>query len=105
MLIGVLIALLRSILKESISAWIFTSGVNFAMLMLFKNQKLAMTGLRKTGMRRRKCILNGFETLLHIYAGFDILVMINGVLHFTLTAMRNMNFPFTRMASSYVTQT
>lgn len=37
---------------------------------------------------------------LLIYAGFDILAMIDGVLHSILIAMKSMNYPFTLMASS-----
>jgi len=41
------------------------------------------------------------RNILSIYAGFDILVMIDGALHSIHTAMRNMNYPFTLMESSW----
>jgi hypothetical protein len=100
MLRSVLQALLRSTLEGSTHAWIFASKVNFVTLIHIKSQKSAMTGLQRIGMKQRKSILNGSETLLSIYAGFDILAMIDGALHSIHTAMRNMNYPCILMASS-----
>ncbi len=93
-------ALLRIISKESTPVWIFASKVNFVTLTHIKSQRLAITGLQKIGQRHGKSISNGSETLLSIYAGFDILAMIDGVLRSILTVMKNMSYPFILMASS-----
>ncbi len=100
MLRSVLRALLRSTSKVSIPVWIFASRVNFVTLMHIRSLRSAITGLRRTGRRHGKSILNASEILLSIYADFDILAMIDGVLRFILTVMKSMNYLLTPMVSS-----